>query len=98
MEKQELKLGSIQLSQEMIDCIKNLQEPGPFTDTRENNYWLNNLIERLSSINGIIVKFYLADSTVIKPEICMETLTDIEIIKKTLLTFAVPEPEKQPII
>lgn len=84
MEKQVLKLDKVSLSPELLSCIENLQE----SSGSEQNYWLNNLVERLSALGDLVVQYYLNDPTAIKQNVCMESLTDIKIIKDVLRDLA----------
>lgn len=93
MENQKVNLEKIKLTPELVECIKELQA-GSLPNYKLENCWLNQLIEGLTNLNDKIVKYYLSDPLLFNPVDVLESLTDIQIIKDTLLKLAAPSKKQ----
>lgn len=90
----DLTLDRIKITPQLIKRIEELQSP-PCNNLEEINYGLACLIEKLTNLNVIIVRFYLVDPDIIEAKECMEALADIQYLKERLAELAAPQHIEQ---
>lgn len=101
MEKKQLKLDHIKITPELVETINSLQVGGslsndiPPDEEKFVNWYLNELLKDLTSLNDLLIMVHNYDESIITTNVCMQHLINIGDLKRVLSGLAAPQTEKQ---